>query len=295
MRLSVEVSGQTNPLLTLLVSPAGERTVYDTPSGLVVRELDKPEGRVIPGTVGAYRPFFSPDGKWLGFIDRDQGTLKKVSLTGGAPLTLCKGVANSHGATWGADDTIVFTPDNDMGLWQVPAGGGDPRKLTKPDHARGEKSHRWPHYLPGRQGRSLHRGHESPDKVGRRQDRRPPAHERGAPHDPRRGNDGRLCRVRPPRVPAGNLHPRRAFRPRSFGDDWSPGGPSSRVCSQPPTTVVRLLAWLGRGSSPMCLPTREACDGWSWSTGPARRGPSPRCWSTSKDLVSHPTGVSLPW
>jgi eukaryotic-like serine/threonine-protein kinase len=149
MRLSVEVSGQTNPRLTLLMSPAGERTVYDTPSGLVVRELDKPEGRVIPGTVGAYRPFFSPDGKWLGFIDRDQGTLKKVSLTGGAPLTLCKGVANSHGATWGADDTIVFTPDNDMGLWQVPAGGGDPRELTKPDHARGEKSHRWPHYLPG--------------------------------------------------------------------------------------------------------------------------------------------------
>ncbi len=167
MRLSMEVSGDTNPRqalrqgrithrslaarppLTLLVSPAGERTVYDTPSGLVVRELDKPEGRVIPGTAGAFRPFFSPDGKWLGFIDRDEGTLKKVSLTGGAPLTLCKGVGNSHGATWGPDDTIVFTPDNDLGLWQVPAAGGEPRELTKPDRTRGEKSHRWPHYLPG--------------------------------------------------------------------------------------------------------------------------------------------------
>jgi serine/threonine-protein kinase len=149
MRLSVEVPGETNPRLTLLVSPAGERTVYDTPSGLVVRELEQPEGRLIPGTAGAFLPFFSPDGKWIGFIDRDEGMLKKVSLTGGAPLTLCKGVANSHGATWGPDDTIVFTPDNDLGLWQVPAGGGDPRELTKPDRARGEKSHRWPHYLPG--------------------------------------------------------------------------------------------------------------------------------------------------
>ena len=98
-----------------------------------MRELDKPEGRVIPGTVGAYRPFFSPDGKWLGFIDRDQGTLKKVSLTGGAPLTLCKGVANSHGATWGADDTIVFTPDNDMGALAGPRRRG---RSAQADEAR---------------------------------------------------------------------------------------------------------------------------------------------------------------
>jgi serine/threonine-protein kinase len=150
IRLSVEVSGETLQRPgRLLVSPTGERIVYDSPSGLVVRELDKLEGRVIPGTAGAYRPFFSPDGKWLGFIDQNDGTLKKVSLTGGAPLTLCKGVVNSHGATWGPDDTIVFTPDNYLGLWQVPAGGGDPRELTKPDRTRGEKSHRWPHYLPG--------------------------------------------------------------------------------------------------------------------------------------------------
>jgi eukaryotic-like serine/threonine-protein kinase len=134
----------------LLLSPTGERIVYDSPSGLVVRELDKPEGRVIPGTKdAAYRPFFSPDGKWLGFNDRADGTLKKVSLTGGAPLTVCKGVTQSHGATWGPDDTIVFTPDNYSGLWQVPAAGGEPRPLTKPDRDRGEKSHRWPHYLPG--------------------------------------------------------------------------------------------------------------------------------------------------
>jgi eukaryotic-like serine/threonine-protein kinase len=137
------VGGASAPVL----SPAGDRIVYNTPSGLVVRELDKAAGRLMPETVGSYRTFFSPDGKWLGF--NRNGSLKKVSLTGGAPLTVCNGVPQCHGATWCADDTIVFTPDNHSGLWQVPASGGEPRELTTPDRARGEKSHRWPHCLPG--------------------------------------------------------------------------------------------------------------------------------------------------
>ena len=134
---------------TPLLSPDGQRYVDATPSGLMVRDLDKSEGRLIPGTASAHRPFFSSDGHWLGFNDVVDGTLKKVSLTGGAPLTLCKGPSLIGGATWGPDDTIVFTPDFHSGLWQVPAAGGDPRELTKADRSRGEKSHRWPHYLPG--------------------------------------------------------------------------------------------------------------------------------------------------
>ena len=142
-RTGASVGAASAPVL----SPAGDRIVYNTPSGLVVRELDKSARRVIPGTAGSYRPFFSPDGKWLGF--NRNGSLKKVSLTGGAPLTVCNGVPQCHGATWCPDDTIVFTPDNHSGLWQVPASGGEPRELTKPNRARGEKSHRWPHCLPG--------------------------------------------------------------------------------------------------------------------------------------------------
>ncbi|PYQ42554.1 MAG: hypothetical protein DMF77_12565 [Acidobacteria bacterium] len=148
VRLSVEASGDPR-FFTVLLSPGGERIVYNTPSGLMVRDLDRPDWRMIPGTADASRPFFSPDGKWIGFNAADQ-TLKKVSLTGGgAPLRLCGGVTQSFGATWGPDDTIVFTPDNSSGLWQVPASGGEPRELTKPDRARGEKSHRFPEYLPG--------------------------------------------------------------------------------------------------------------------------------------------------
>jgi len=148
VRLALETSVSLSDW-TPLLSPDGRRYVDSTPSGLTVRELDKPEGRLIPGTAFAYRPFFSPDGQWLGFNSVDDGTLKKVSLTGGVPLTLCKGASLIAGATWGPDDTIVFTPDFHSGLWQCSAAGGDPRELTKPDRSRGEKSHRWPRYLPG--------------------------------------------------------------------------------------------------------------------------------------------------
>ena len=142
VRLSLETSGGT-PVL----SPAGDRIVYNTPSGLVIRELVKSAGHLIPGTAGAQFPFFSPDGNWLGFSQA--ASLKKVSLTGGAPLTVCNGIHQCAGATWCPDDTIVFTPSTHSGLWRVPASGGQPRELTRPDHARGEKSHRWPHCLPG--------------------------------------------------------------------------------------------------------------------------------------------------
>jgi serine/threonine-protein kinase len=149
MHFSVEVPGDPR-FLTVLLSPGGDRIVHNAASGLMVRDLDRPEWRLIPGTADACCPFFSPDGKWIGFTATD-GTLKKVALTGGgAPLTLCRGLMlPSYGATWGPDDTIVFTPDNYSGLWQVPASGGQPRALTKPDRARGEKSHRFPEYLPG--------------------------------------------------------------------------------------------------------------------------------------------------
>ena len=64
------------------------------------------EARLIAGTEGALNPFFSPDGQWIGFVAA--GKLKKVSISGGAVRTLCD--AAPRGATWGANDTIVFTP-----------------------------------------------------------------------------------------------------------------------------------------------------------------------------------------
>jgi serine/threonine-protein kinase len=44
------------------------------------------EPRPVAGTEGGVGPFFSPDGEWLGFFA--EGELKKVSLRGGATVTL---------------------------------------------------------------------------------------------------------------------------------------------------------------------------------------------------------------
>ena len=57
-----------------------------------------------------------------------------------------------HGASWGADGTIIFaTSENNKGLFRVPAAGGEPEVVTTPDAEQGEQAHRWPEVLPGGQ------------------------------------------------------------------------------------------------------------------------------------------------
>ncbi|HYV30534.1 MAG TPA: protein kinase, partial [Candidatus Binatia bacterium] len=136
---------------TITLSPDGSRLVYvANHSGaqqLYVRPIDRLEATAIPGTEGAESPFFSPDGQWLGFFA--EGKLKKVSLSGGAPLTLCSAPLN-RGASWGPDDNIILNLSFGVsGLFQVSAAGGTPKPLTIPDGKKGEISHRWPQILPG--------------------------------------------------------------------------------------------------------------------------------------------------
>jgi serine/threonine-protein kinase len=133
----------------LAVSPDGAKLVYVAEQGertrLYLRSMDRLDPVAIPGTEGATDSFFSPDGQWLGFFA--DGKLKKVSLGGGAAVTLCA-APSGRGGSWGPDDTIVFAPSTNSGLWQVPAGGGTARELTRPDPSRSEDSHRWPQVLP---------------------------------------------------------------------------------------------------------------------------------------------------
>ncbi|MDA2939314.1 protein kinase, partial [Acidobacteria bacterium AH-259-A15] len=133
-----------------ILSPDGKRLAYVARSGgttqLYVRALDQLEGTVLSGTEGAQVPFFSPDGQWVGFTAG--GKLKKVSVSGGAVVTLCA-ATNTNGASWGPDDTIIFTPSTNTGLFRVPAAGGTPEEITVPDPEKGEPSHRYPQILPG--------------------------------------------------------------------------------------------------------------------------------------------------
>ena len=75
-----------------------------------------------------------------------EGELRKVPLSGGPAVTLCKAAA-LFGASWGGDGTIVFATARNGGLWRVSAAGGTPEALTTLQP--GEYSHRLPHMLPG--------------------------------------------------------------------------------------------------------------------------------------------------
>ncbi len=135
------------------LSPDGSRFAYvtggarsDGVSRLYLRDMDKKDAVVLEGAGNAASPFFSPDGQWIGFFA--DGKLKKISVRGGAPVNLCD-VAAYRGATWGEDDTIVFTSQYTAPLFRIPANGGTPQAVTHLNPSRSETTHRWPQFLPG--------------------------------------------------------------------------------------------------------------------------------------------------
>ncbi|HZR23771.1 MAG TPA: protein kinase, partial [Vicinamibacterales bacterium] len=98
---------------------------------LFIRTFDRPDARPIPGTEDARVPFVSPDGKWIGFWTANQ--LKKVPVEGGAATTICAFSTSlgPHGATWSAQDVIVFADSFTGQLFRVPANGGTAQPITE--------------------------------------------------------------------------------------------------------------------------------------------------------------------
>jgi Tol biopolymer transport system component len=110
-------------------------------STLWVRDLAQRDARPLPETAGAHYPFWSPDGRSLGFFAG--GKLKRIAVAGGPPQTLC--VSNGLGGAWNRDGVILFG-DGQTPLYRVDANGGTPRPVTR--LAPGEEGHRWPSFLP---------------------------------------------------------------------------------------------------------------------------------------------------
>jgi Tol biopolymer transport system component len=121
-----------DPFPILAVSPDGKQFVYSTPKGLYLRSLDAFDAKLISGTeTNPTSPFFSPDGKWIGYYSRSDNKLKKIAISGGAPVTLCDVSFQVAGASWSADG-IVYS-DAPIGLARVSANGGTPELIFKGD------------------------------------------------------------------------------------------------------------------------------------------------------------------
>jgi serine/threonine protein kinase/Tol biopolymer transport system component len=137
------------PFERFAVSPDGTRIAYvgagDT-TRLYLYSVDTLEARPLPGTEGARGPFFSPDGQWIAFYTVDQG-LKKVALAGGAPI-LVSPERDLRGATWSADDTIVFAQVAPP-MRRVSGSSGHSEAVSLGTLGAVPASVRWPAFLPG--------------------------------------------------------------------------------------------------------------------------------------------------
>ena len=142
------------------MTPDGSRVVYmggpvQQDSALRVRSLDSAEVATLEATTGptSANPFVSPDGQWVGFMNVTEGTLDRVSILGGpaepiVSITEATGAGLAWGATWAADDTIIFGTSTESGLWRIPTDGGEAEEITRADGV----NHAWPELLPGERG-----------------------------------------------------------------------------------------------------------------------------------------------
>ena len=147
----LDIAGRASPIA---LSPDGRRLAYVARSGgraqLYLRDLDVFEAKPVAGTDGARYPFFSPDGESIAFFADDR--LKRVSVRGGTPVTVCEVPTLGQGGSWAPDNTIVFDPGA-SGLMRVSAAGGTPEPLATSDADMDARDLSWPHFLPG--GRAL--------------------------------------------------------------------------------------------------------------------------------------------
>ncbi len=116
---------------------------------LFIRRLDLDESQPLAGTTNGVLPFWSPDNRVVGFHSPEERRLKAVEI-GGQPRVIAEVPhPNFEGATWSADNTIVFS--SGAAIYRVPASGGTPVLLARrgpSDPGNLTTAFRWPQMLP---------------------------------------------------------------------------------------------------------------------------------------------------
>jgi eukaryotic-like serine/threonine-protein kinase len=131
-----------------VLSPQGDRVAFVAHSSdaktLWVRPLNSDLAQQLEGTQGASHPFWSPDGRNLGYFAN--GKLMKIPAGGGAISPLAD-APNGRGAAWGSDDVILYCANYLGPLMRVSAQGGSVAPATVLD-TRKHSTHRFPWFLP---------------------------------------------------------------------------------------------------------------------------------------------------
>ena len=136
---------------SFVLSPDGRQLIYAASDGettrLYRRPMDREQATPIPETEGGSNPFVAPDGRAVGFFVGTE--LKRVSLDGGEvrSIAITGPELYPFGASWTAEDTILVSADD--GIFEVPANGGDLRRLTTPEPMQHVLPPLYPELLPG--------------------------------------------------------------------------------------------------------------------------------------------------
>ncbi|MGH9730233.1 MAG: protein kinase domain-containing protein [Candidatus Acidiferrales bacterium] len=128
------------------LSPDGTQLAFvamgsDGKQLLWVRPLNSPDARALEGTDDAAHPFWSPDGRSIGYFAK--GKLYRVDVSGGPPITLAS-TPGLPGGSWNTDGTILIGSPT-AGILRVPASGGTPQQVVKLSSFQVPTS--WPQFL----------------------------------------------------------------------------------------------------------------------------------------------------
>ena len=147
MQFALPVPGEVSQMS---LSPDGQMLAFIAPNdstgapALFVQRVGDPTATELAGTESASYPFWSPDNAYVGFFAKAK--LMKIPASGGSSQALAVAHAG-RGASWGAKNVILYTPEAQGGMWRVNADGRAAAPLNPALYSKGEQSHRWPVFL----------------------------------------------------------------------------------------------------------------------------------------------------